>query len=262
MIVRGGVPTVAAVREFIWGNRVIVLVILAVEFAVFVLHRWIPATQLTPVAAGAVGLMATVVGVFIAFRFNEAYSRWWEARILWGGVVNQSRSFARQVTTLLTPDRVPQLADDEEARAVHRELVYRHLAWINALRLALREQPIAAEIEGYLPEAERAELRGMRNVVTQLGQRQARRIAGLLGTEAPQYFLLTQLDETLTRLTDLQGGLERIKKTVFPERVVVASRALVWIVALLVSFAFIETTWGPFLFEIFGILGSCSPSSA
>ncbi|MCE9673650.1 hypothetical protein LY474_38185 [Myxococcus stipitatus] len=53
------------------------------------------------VPALPVTLLAAALGVLLGFRNNSAYDRWWEARTLWGGVVNWSRSFARQVLTLL-----------------------------------------------------------------------------------------------------------------------------------------------------------------
>ena len=53
-----------------------------------------------------VSVLAAALGVLLAFRNNSAYNRWWEARMLWGGLVNYSRTFARQVLTLL-PGSIP-----------------------------------------------------------------------------------------------------------------------------------------------------------
>ncbi|NMO16913.1 hypothetical protein HPC49_19610 [Pyxidicoccus fallax] len=50
-----------------------------------------------------VSVLAAALGVLLAFRNGSAYDRWWEARTIWGGVVNWSRTFARQVLTLLPP---------------------------------------------------------------------------------------------------------------------------------------------------------------
>ncbi|MFP2956688.1 bestrophin family ion channel [Myxococcus sp. 1LA] len=58
------------------------------------------------VPAMPVSVLAAALGVLLAFRNGSAYDRWWEARSLWGGVVNWSRTFARQVLTLLPrPER-------------------------------------------------------------------------------------------------------------------------------------------------------------
>ena len=119
-------------------------------------------------SATAIGLIATVVGIFIVFRFNEAYQRWWEARTLWGALVNDSRSFAREIITLLTPDRVPSIASDEDAAKLHAELVYRHLAYCNALRLSLRQQDTWDELAPFLSDEELSELKNYANKPTRL----------------------------------------------------------------------------------------------
>lgn len=48
-----------------------------------------------------ISLLAATLGILLGFRNNSGYDRWWEARTLWGGVVNQSRTFARQLLTFL-----------------------------------------------------------------------------------------------------------------------------------------------------------------
>ncbi len=169
-------------------------------------------------------------------------------------MVNVSRTFARQVTTLLTPERVPGLATHQDARTVQRELVYRHLAYINALRLSLRRQPVLPEAGFYLDPAEAEELRSAKNVPTQLTQRQAVRLTGLLGTQTSDQILLRHLDESLTQITDLQGGMERIKNTAFPDAVIKVTRILVWLVALLIAVAFIEPDAGVRWFEFIAVM--------
>jgi len=120
----------------------------------------------------AVGLVVTAISIFLVFRVGEAYSRWWEARGLWGNIVNASRRFGRQVTTLIeTP------TDDEgaraEAAALRRELVHRQLAWVNALRLSLRGQDRWEELAPFLDPTERTALSSAANRPTRLLQTQA-----------------------------------------------------------------------------------------
>ena len=88
-------------------------------------------------------VFGTVLSLFLAFRTNEAYNRWWEARILWGSMVNSSRSWAREVLAYLNLDNT--LLDEEELRKVKRSFIYRHLAYINAVRLHLRQQNTYSE---------------------------------------------------------------------------------------------------------------------
>jgi putative membrane protein len=254
MIIRGGTGFKAAFRMFVARNWVAVLVVLGIEGGAWWLHELVPELDSTAFSAGAVGVLATIVGIFVAFRFNEAYGRWWEARILWGGMVNVSRTFARQVTNLLTPERVPDLGTRDDAGAIQKELVYRHLAYVNALRLGLRGKPAFPETASFLATDEVEQLRSARNVPTQLIQRQSARLASLLGTGTSEHILLRHLDESLTQITELQGGMERIKNTAFPDAVLAITRILVWLVALLVAVAFIEPDQGIYVFEFVAVL--------
>ena len=79
-------------------------------------------------------VFGTAVAILLGFRNNEAYGRFWEARTAWGDLTNASRNFASQVISYIQP---PNTQDQslESATDHHRELIYRHLAFINALRL-------------------------------------------------------------------------------------------------------------------------------
>ena len=240
MIVRGGSGFSRGVTVFLLRNWPIILTVIFVEQALLLISDYSDVLATDVFSAGAVGLLATVVGIFLVFRFNEAYQRWWEARILWGALVNESRSFAREVITLLTAERVPKLATDEEARAFQKELVYRQIAYCNALRLSLRRQESWDELAPFLTADELEELKGYINKPTQLDRRQADRLTSLIGTDTAQQVLLMQLDSTLSRLYDIQGGCERIKTTAFPDEVRFISRALVWLTAVVVPIAFLN----------------------
>ena len=242
MIVRGGSGLGRGATEFLLRNWPIILTVILVEQGLILVSKYSNVFATDVFSAGAVGLLGTVVGIFLVFRFNEAYQRWWEARILWGSLVNDSRNFAREVITLLTPERVPKLATDEEARAFQKELVYRQIAYCNALRLSLRCQERWDELAPFIAEDELEELKDYVNKPTQLDRRQADRLTALIGIDTAQQVLLTQFDSTLNRLYDIQGGCERIKNTAFPDEVRFISRALVWLTALVVPLAFLNPT--------------------
>jgi putative membrane protein len=240
VIVRNGTGFRRAFKEFVVRNWGLILTVILAEQAIVLISRYTSVLETDVFSATAIGLIATVVGIFIVFRFNEAYQRWWEARILWGGLVNESRSFARQVITLLTPNRVPGIGNSEEAARLHRELVYRHLAYCNALRLSLRGQDSWDELSEFLDDEELAELEHFANKPTRLDLAQGERLARIIGTDTSQQVLLTQLDSTLNRLYDIQGGCERIKNTAFPDDVRFISRGLVWLSAVAVPIAFLS----------------------
>lgn len=191
-------------------------------------------------------VLITAMSIFLGFQINQCYERWWEARRLWGQLVNASRSFGRQVTTLLTGKRIAALGDEGAAGALQRELIYRHIAFANALRLCLRSGGKLNDADwqalaNWLPEAELAGLREARNPATQLIQKQAERLAAVIGTDWVEQRILLQLDETLNQLYDIQGGCERIKRTAFPDRFRFHTHKFVWLVASLIPFSLIQT---------------------
>ena len=99
-----------------------------------------------------VGLLVSALSIFLAFRINEAYARWWEARILWGNFISASRAFARNVTTLIDVD--PADEEGPDALELRRELVYRQIALAHALRLSLRKEDGWEELRSFVDDEE------------------------------------------------------------------------------------------------------------
>ncbi|UCH28689.1 MAG: hypothetical protein JSV06_10480 [Myxococcales bacterium] len=227
-------------KWFVLRNWGVILTAVLVEQVIVHSSRYTDVLDTDVFSATAVGLFATVVGIFIVFRFNEAYQRWWEARILWGGLVNESRNFAREVTNFLTPRRASGVGSEEEAKQVQRTLVYRHLAYCNALRLSLRRQDSWDELAPFLGPEELEDIKHYVNKPTRLSFMQAQQLAGLFGTDVSQSVLFRQMDSTINRLLDIQGGCERIKTTAFPDEVRFISRAMVWLSAVAIPVAFLS----------------------
>jgi putative membrane protein len=187
-------------------------------------------------SVSTVSLLVTALWIFLVFRVNEAYSRWWEARTLWGNIVNASRSFARRITTLVVAEPGNESAR-QEVDAVRRELVYRQIAWVNALRLTLRGQDDMEELRPFLPDGEIESLAGVANWPTQLLQRQGVRIAGVRAAGRLSDFGHLMLDGTMAALHDAQGGCERIKNTPFPDRIVFFTQGIAWMMAFFIPVA-------------------------
>ena len=238
MIVRNGTGLWRATKTFLIRNWALIFLVVFSEEIVFYTSKFSDVLQTDVFSATAVGLLATVVGIFIVFRFNEAYQRWWEARILWGGLVNESRNFAREVVTFVNPKRVPTIRSDEEAKRIQKTLIYRHLAYCNALRLSLRREDSWEELEPFLSDEDMQKLEGYVNKPTRLTFLQATELNELFDTDISRSILLRQLDSTINRLLDIQGGCERIKNTAFPDEVRFVSRAMVWLSAIAIPIAF------------------------
>lgn len=155
-------------------------------------------------------LYGTAIALFLGFMVNASYARWWEARTLWGSIVNHSRSLARQTTTLLdtsVPDARHRLVD---------EMVQAQIAYVQSLRTSLREQPLASEVSTYLDGAELERVRRATNAPTAVLTHIGRLLSEARRREMANDISQVQIESTLSTLTDAQGGLERIKKTPLP----------------------------------------------
>ena len=154
----------------------------------------------------SISIFGTVLAILLGFRVNNAYGRWWEARKLWGTIVNRSRSVTRQILHYI-PDLTPE---------VHKQLVYRQVAYCYALSHHLRKKPIRDVIAPYLNADEVEEFLKRSNVPNAIIERQTQHIAELTRAGTLSEFQQRQIEEHLTTLIDSQGGCERIKNTVFP----------------------------------------------
>ena len=99
-------------------------------------------------------LFGSAIALFIGFCVNAAYARWWEARGLWGLMINASRNVARQAITFI---------DDSEDDQISREIVRAQIAYVHVLRTALRGQSLPPEATTYLTPTKLGALDGMVN---------------------------------------------------------------------------------------------------
>jgi ion channel-forming bestrophin family protein len=193
-------------------------------------------------------LIGVALGVFLGFRNNTSYDRYWEGRKLWGSMVNTSRTATRQILTLIGPQpnggSKPSEADLEEERAAlvafHREMVHRVAAYVHAVRLHLRDDKSRSDLSRLLPEAEidRLALEGNRPIaiLQTLGDRV--RDAWMRGWVHPQH--VPVLEQSLTQFCDIQGGCERIKNTPIPFSYTALIHTIVAIYTFLLPFGLIH----------------------
>ncbi len=221
-----------------------ILGLLAIVLITWLVNRFIEFEEITTLLP-SITVFGTVMSLFLAFKTNESYNRWWEGRILWGSLVNYSRSFARQVLNLLTLNTVQTAKDQEELKAIQKDLIYRHLAFINALRLSLRDQDHWEELKPFLDEKERLKLEEHTNAPTQLVQKQAQRLKDVFCDNSND-FRYMQIDSTLNEFYNIQGGCERINSTVFPRIYSFLTTLFTWLFA----FSLIFSLYDDFNWEI------------
>ncbi len=194
----------------------------------------------------AVGFLIAAVSIFLSFRFSESYERWWEARKLWGALVNCSRGWGQLVVSGIRPG-LPGAETEEGATGLQRSLVFRQIAFVNALRISLREGPRYEdapdeydELARFVAPTELEELSARPNIPTALLERQAREIGAWATASADTALYWQELASLLRANADIQGGCERIKNTTFPAQVSAATRYMVWALSPLIMFSIIE----------------------
>ncbi|MBB5318399.1 bestrophin family protein [Tunturibacter empetritectus] len=188
----------------------LVLYDLAVVAAYKLLHwEWVAMPHI-PLA-----LFGSAIGIIVAFRNQSAYGRWWEARILWGSVVNNSRSWARQVTTGMLSLKG---SDTAELKEMQRRMVYLQIAFVHALRQHLRKLEPWAVIAPFMEHGELESLRAEKNVPLALQQLMGKLLLECQTREWIDALQWRAMDESLNDLADAQGGAERIKNTPMPKQ--------------------------------------------
>ncbi len=194
---------------------------------------------------GAIGALGSALAIFLGFRNNSAYDRWWEARKIWGALVNESRSWCRQVVAWA---QAPDDAEDPQQAVaeLRRRLVHRHLAFVHGLALHLRKQPQLLEtVARFVPEDEAERYATVPNVPTALLIEQGRAVADARERGGIEHFRHLAMDDLLTRLSDIQGKCERIKNTPIPRQYDAFPRWFVYFYAAILPFALVGTTgWG------------------
>lgn len=83
-------------------------------------------------------LIGTAVAFVIGFQNNATYGRIWEARKIWGGIVNTSRTFGMFVQDMVNNEHTQNPLSDEDLQKEIKTLTYRHIAWMTALRYSMR----------------------------------------------------------------------------------------------------------------------------
>lgn len=165
--------------------------------AMVALHQWLP--RFPRIDALGFTVFGIALSLFLGFRNNAAYDRWWEARKLWGGLLADLRSFAREVQLF---------ARDE---ALQKRLIRLSLAFLHLHRANLRQipdDPQARALAGELADAPHPPCAALDRIATEVG--------AAYHSQAIDGFGAKALQERLGSLTLQQTGCERIATTPLP----------------------------------------------
>lgn len=200
MLLDKKIPFSYILQKVKWDLLLIVLIGCGVYFIKRYFQHVLPDI---PIAIPA--FIGTAISVILSFKLNQSYDRWWEARKVWGSIVNDSRALVLQCQAFL-----PEL--EEDVRAIGR----RQIAWCHCLGRSLRGLDPMEGMERHLDPEELAMVRGDANKPLAILQLNTQHIAALRTAGKVDVFCHVQLNATLTSLVNSMGMAERIKSTVFP----------------------------------------------
>lgn len=184
---------------------------LAISLLVFVAFKY----QIinTGLPFSIVGIMGSALAIFIAFRNNTSYSRWWEARTAWSGITNACRVLGRLIITFTDSHQHQTNYDKKRSEDFKKEMIYATIAYVHAMRIELRKQNNWNEIEALLPNEIFSRVKNAFNIPNQIQLYIGQKIYEAMSNGTLGGFDSFQIEGQLLALTNHQGTCERIKNT-------------------------------------------------
>lgn len=238
--------------RYAWKNLIIFTVYAIIIFCLYYYLGW----NFINIPFQPLSIIGIAVAFYIGFKNSQSYDRFWEGRKIWGGIVNYSRTWTIQVLSFI------DTGNESKNKQIQQRLIYRHIGWINALRVQLR-QPRSWTIKEnhsvealfnkhnerniscneavlYVSAKEYKDLEQRVNPATHLVKNQALDITTLKKEGAIDGFQEDQLQSILEEFYNLQGMCERIKNTPFPRQYGYFSKVFTWIFVLLLPFGLLD----------------------
>jgi len=205
-------------------------------------------------------LIGTAVAFVIGFQNNSAYGRIWEARKIWGGIVNTSRTFGMFVQDMLTNEHTKEQLSDSEISGEIKALTYRHIAWMTALRHAMRAPKLwettvqertnrewglkppekvttlEKDLENLLSNDDQEYLKDKSNKQTALLYLQSHHLRRLKEKGVIWEFSFLELEGVMQELFTLQGKSERINNFPYPRQFASLNHYFMWVCGFLCSY--------------------------
>ncbi|MEL7532675.1 MAG: bestrophin family ion channel, partial [Bacteroidota bacterium] len=194
-------------------------------------------------------VIGTAVAFYVGFKNNQAYDRLWEARKIWGAIVNSSRAWASTIKAFVDGQFAQEGISDTELHAIHKKLIYRHIGWLYSLRSQLLiptswehinqgkhvgkvteqrrktfgigllgDDETEKHLKTFLPADELDRLINYKNTATQIIDQQAQHLTALRKQGLIDDFRHMELQKILYDFYVHQGKCERIKKFPLPRQ--------------------------------------------
>ncbi|WP_299465426.1 bestrophin family protein [uncultured Microscilla sp.] len=216
-------------------------------------------------------IVGTAVAFYLGFKNNSAYARMWEARKIWGAIVNSSRSWGMYVNSFISNQFATQALSPQQLHEIKKALIYRHIGWLYTLRQQLlvvtpwehanqsglvgkqgrmyrkttgvglvEEEHNQSTLDNFVSAEEQQRMSQYANPATQLINQQATELADLQQKGLTDHFRHVELQAILKDFYTQQGKCERIKKFPLPRQYNNMSLTFVGIFILLLPFGMIS----------------------
>ena len=205
-----------------------------------------------------IAVIGSAVAFVIGFQNNSAYDRIWEARKIWGGIVNTSRTFGMFTQDMISNEYAKDKFTKAELDVEKKNLTYRHIAWMTALRHAMRQSKpwetagasrsnknfvknigspekksnLIDDLKPYLSKGDMEYVLSMDNKQTALLYLQSRHLKRLKENGMIWEFSFLELENVLKEIFTLQGKSERIKNFPYPRQFATLNHYFMWIFVL------------------------------
>ncbi|MCD1279249.1 MAG: hypothetical protein J7J29_02750 [Psychrobacter sp.] len=185
-----------------------VLLITLLSTLITIIQHWIP-NSFPYYGTATFTLLGIALSLFLGFRNNASYQRWWEARSLWGQLVYECRSLTRQMLSFI---------DDESdnGQRTQQRMVYLTIAFTHAVRHRLRDTEPWQDIERFVDPKHHASMRQSHNVPNYLMRMMGKELGEIRRQGLVSDHIIQNMDERLTSMTIVLAACERIHNTPLP----------------------------------------------
>ncbi|MEM9579290.1 MAG: bestrophin family ion channel [Pseudomonadota bacterium] len=207
-------------------GRIIGIALLAV--AVLLLDQYV--VTLPHISISAMGIFGVALSLFLGFRNNAAYDRWWEARKLWGAMIADVRNLGRHMCVFVGK------GEDRE------QILSCAVAFAHLHRGFLRGVDVKTDIASWVGEEKALAMIAHKNPADAALRSMADKIGKLIKEDAISGFGQMTVSQTLSSLALAQAGCERIFATPLPFVYSLLVRRTTYLYCWLLPFALIEAT--------------------
>lgn len=238
--------------EFLLWTRRNIYITLFISIVPVVLYQ-VAELKFLSIPWTVVALLGTATAFLVGFKNTQTYNRTWEARQIWGSIINNSRTWGVMSRDLINNPTIT------------KQLFYRHFAWLTALRYTLRESKpwettnkahndeykefytipekettLETELAKYIEEDELKYILSTKNKATQLLSLQSKTLKNIYNTKELDSYQFIELERMIKELYDQQGKSERIKNFPYPRQFATINSIFVKLFCILLPFGMLK----------------------